>query len=84
MAEGGKATKGWVTAGCGLLLTLSCAASACFWLVLVIQDSGAIDGEEALPGLLGSCCCASISFLIAAGGIFWAIKLKKQADAPPA
>lgn len=78
--------KGMIVGGCGLLLAGACFISFAFWTFLVVQDSGAIDGEEALPGAAGSCCCLIISLVIMGGGIVMAMKAKKKAaeGAPPA
>jgi len=74
--------KGLIVGGCGLLLSILCFLSFCFWTFLVIQDSGGIDADEAMPGALGSCCCLFISAAIMGAGVFLAVKAKKKADTP--
>lgn len=39
--------------------------------------------EEALPGIGGGCCCSSLSFVIALGGLVWMLTAPKAGDAKP-
>jgi hypothetical protein len=73
-----KDKKGLFVGGCGGCLTLLCLASAAFWGWKVAEDSGGISADEAMPGLLGSCCCALISIAIVGVGIFLAVRANKQ------
>ncbi|MFK7989738.1 MAG: hypothetical protein AB8I08_27210 [Sandaracinaceae bacterium] len=81
----GKDKIGFGLGGCGFLLVFLCFCSMCFWgWHTLIEPGGAISGDEAAPAFGGSCCCLFISFLIAAGGIGFGIKAKKDSAAPPA
>lgn len=78
----GKGKVGWGVAGCGLILAALCFLGFLFWAFHTwVEPGGAISADEAFPGVLGSCCCGIISAAIAAGGVFFALRAKK--DAPP-
>lgn len=80
----GNATAGYVTAGCGAVLTVIGALVAMIFLFFVIQDSGNISREEAIPGVLGGACCSFMSVLIVGlGGMLVMQAKKKKDDAPP-
>lgn len=80
----GSATAGYVTAGCGAVLTLLGAAVALIFMFFVIQDSGNISRDEAIPGVIGGACCSFSSILIVAAGVVLVMQARKKTDdAPP-
>ena len=83
-------TPGYITAGCGCLLTLMAMAVGAFGAFHVFIDPrGKISADEAAPALGGGLCCGVLSLLIFAVGIFLAMQAKKKAaaaaegEAPP-
>ena len=80
-----KITLGWVTAGCSGLLVLLSLGSAAFWGYHVAQDRGAISADEALPGVISSCCCSLLSVALVGLGVFIALRARKAIaqGAPP-
>lgn len=79
MAEGKGGTAGFIVGGCGTLLLLLSLVSAAFWGYLVAQDSGAIDAEEAAPGVAASCFCAFVFLVIAVVGFAMGMRARKKA-----
>lgn len=72
-------TGGMVAAGCGGLLLLSSLLTATFFAFHVFVDPrGAISDDEALPGMLGGCCCSMTSLLILGLGVFFAVRASKK------
>lgn len=72
-------TGGMITAGCGGLLVLLSTLAAMFFAFHVFVDPrGAISDDEAMPGMLGGCCCSMSSLLILGLGVFLAVRAKKQ------
>ena len=78
----GKDKIGWGMTGCGALTAMVFFMSVLFWgFNVFIEPGGAISADEAMPGMLGSCCCVLISLGLAAAGLFLAMKAKKDAAA---
>lgn len=72
-------TGGMITAGCGgLLVLLSMLVATFFAFHVFIDPRGGISDDEALPGMLGGCCCSMSSLLILGLGVFLAVRAKKQ------
>lgn len=81
MAEGGSKV-GIALLGCGGILVLLSLLSSAFWgFHTFIDPRGAISGDEAAPGFLGSCCCFFVSMAIAVGGGVAMASAKKKAAA---